>query len=183
MGALGLLGYLAGQAATSITEMNPLIVRRDDEEHLLDKEYHLEAFTFRERDILTSAAKRLRRLIGDGMDSFDAFNVCQQHMVEVGTAYIDRLVLEEFQQTIKQVADASAKQALERLYEIYALSRLDAHKAWYLETGYMEGAKTKAIRKLLSQRCWDLRPDAVALVDAFGIPEALLGAMIGKKPR
>lgn len=83
MNAFGLLNYLAGQAATAITEMNPLIVRNTDETHLLDPEFHLNAFRYRERDILVSAARRLKRHIDSGMDSFDAFNVCQHHLVQV----------------------------------------------------------------------------------------------------
>jgi acyl-CoA oxidase len=174
----GLLDYIAGQAAVSITEMNPLIIRNTSEEHLLSSEFHLEAFTFRERDLLTSAAKRLRRLITDGMDSFDAFNVCQQHLVDVGKAYVEKIILREFLNAIEQVKDQGCKSILTRLCQVYALSKLDEHKGWYLEQGYMEGAKTKAIRKLLSQQCWEVRKEAVPLVDAFNIPDQLLSAPI-----
>ena len=53
--------------------------------------------------------------------------------------------------------------------------------SWYLEQGYMEGVKTKAIRKLVSQLCWETRQDAVPLVDAFNIPESCLGAIATTK--
>jgi acyl-CoA oxidase len=177
----GLLDYIAGQAAISITEMNPLIIRNTSEEHLLSSEFHLEAFTFRERDLLTSAAKRLRRLITDGMDSFDAFNVCQQHLVEVGRSYVEKIVLREFLNAIEKIGDIGCKNILTRLCQVYALSKMDEHKGWYLEQGYMEGVKTKAIRKLLSQQCWEIRKEAVPLVDAFNIPDALLFAPIAVK--
>jgi acyl-CoA oxidase len=42
----------------------------------------------------------------------------------------------------------------------------------------MEGVKTKAIRKMLNQLCWDVRQEAVPLTQAFGIPDALLSAPI-----
>jgi acyl-CoA oxidase len=38
--------------------------------------------------------------------------------------------------------------------------------------------KTKAIRKLMNQLCWDIRQEAVPLVDAFNIPDELLSAPI-----
>jgi acyl-CoA oxidase len=82
-GTLGIINFLAERAATSITEMNPFTIRNTDEEHLLDPEFHLNAFEYRERDIQISAARRLKRHIDDGMDSFDAFNVCQHHLVQV----------------------------------------------------------------------------------------------------
>lgn len=178
MSAFGLLNYLAGQAATAITEMNPLIVRNTDETHLLDPEFHLNAFRYRERDILISAARRLKRHIDSGMDSFDAFNVCQHHLVQVGFAYIERIILEQFHLAVDSVQDDACKTALIQLYRIFALNLLDKHKGWYLEQGYMEGVKTKAIRKLLNQLCWEVRQDAVPLVNAFAIPDTCLAAPI-----
>jgi len=181
MGVLGILNFVAEQAITGITEMNPIAVRNTDEEHLLDPEFHREAFHYRQRDILVSAAKRLKRLIGDGMDSFDAFNVCQHHLIETGTAYIEHIIVQEFQSAIGKVTDSACREMLTKLCSVYALSRLDAHKGWYLEQGYMEGVKTKAIRKLLNQLCWEVRQDAVPLVDAFGIPESCLYAPIARR--
>ncbi len=58
------------------------------------------------------------------------------------------------------------------------LRQIEKNKAWYLEDGYMEAVKTKAVRKIVNQLCWDIRPDAVALVNAFDIPESCLAAPI-----
>ena len=115
------------------------------------------------------------------MDSFDAFNVCQQHLVEVGRAYVEKIILREFLNAIEKVQDLGCKSILTRLCQVYALSKMDEHKGWYLEQGYMEGVKTKAIRKLLSQQCWEIRKEAVPLVDAFNIPDSLLFAPIAVK--
>jgi len=178
MNLFGVLNYVADQAKTSLTEMNPLIVRNTDDEHLLDFEFQLNAFKYRERDILTSAAKRLKRHIDSGMDSFDAFNVCQHHLVEVGHAYINRIILEQFIKQIEATDDSGCKAILSKLCRLFALSQMDANKGWYLENGYMEGVKTKAIRKMVNQLCWEIRQDAVPLVNAFNIPDACLAAPI-----
>jgi acyl-CoA oxidase len=181
MNVFGILNYVAEQAGTAISEMNPLIVRSTDEDHLLDPEFHRKAFEYRERDILTSAAKRLRRHLSEGMDSFDAFNVVQHHLVDVGMAYVERIILEKFQEQVNQTQDADCRKVLEKLCALFALSHLDKNKGWYLENGYMEGVKTKAIRKLLNQLCWEVRQDAVPLVDAFDIPDACLAAPIATR--
>lgn len=178
MNVFTILNYVADQAKTSITELNPIIVRNTDEEHLLDPEFQLNAFEYRERDILTSAAKRLKRHIDDGMDSFDAFNVSQHHLVQVGFAYIERIILQKFIEQVDQTKDAGCKAVLKKLCDLFALSQIDKNKGWYLEQGYMEGVKTKAIRKLVNQLCWDVRQEAVPLVNAFGIPDACLAAPI-----
>jgi acyl-CoA oxidase len=179
MNFFSIFNYVADQAKTSLTERNPLIVRKTDEDHLLDGEFHLNAFRYRERNILTSAAKRLKRHIDDGMDSFDAFNVCQNHLVEVSFAYIERIILEQFIAQVERTKDQGCQAILKKLCQLYALAQMDKHKGWYLESGYMEGVKTKAIRKLVDQLCWDIRQDAVPLVDAFAIPDSLLSAPIG----
>ncbi len=178
MNVFTILNYLTDQAKTTITEMNPIIVRNTDDEHLLDSEFQLDAFKYRERDILTSAAKRIKRHIDSGMDSFDAFNVCQQHLVQVGFAYIERIILEKFIEQVEATNDAGCKAVLKKLCDLFALSQIEKNKGWYLEQGYMEGVKTKAIRKLVNQLCWDIRQDAVPLTDAFNIPDACLSAPI-----
>jgi len=178
MNVFTILNYVAEKAKTGITEMNPITVRNTDEEHLLDPEFQLNAFKYRERDILTSAAKRLKRHIDSGMDSFDAFNVCQHHLVEVGLAYVERIILEKFIDQVEQTTNAGCKAVLKKLCDLFALSQINKNKGWYLEQGYMEGVKTKAIRKMVNQLCWEIRQDAVPLTDAFKIPESCLAAPI-----
>jgi acyl-CoA oxidase len=65
-----------------------------------------------------------------------------------------------------------------KLYQLYALSQIEKNKGWYLEDGYMEAVKTKAIRQMVNQLCWEIRPDAVSLVKAFDIPDSCLAAPI-----
>lgn len=181
MNLFGILNYVADRATTSITEKNPIVTRSTDEEHLLDFEFHMNAFEYRERDILTSAAKRLRKLIGDGMDSFDAFNVCQSHLIDVAHAHVERVILERFIHQVGETKDPGCRAVLTKLCQLFALNQMEINRGWYLESGYMEPVKTKAIRKLVSQLCWDLRQEAVPLVDAFKIPEVCLGAPIARR--
>lgn len=176
----GILNYVGSQAKTSITEMNPLTIRNTDEDHLLDPEFQLSAFRYRERDILTSAAKRLKKHLDSGMDSFDAFNQTQYHLVNVGHAYIERIILEQFIAQVERTQDKACKAVLKKLCDLFALSQIEKNKGWYLEHDYMAGAKTKAIRKLINKLCWEIRQEAVPLVDAFKIPESCLSAPIIK---
>ncbi len=180
MNLFGILNYVTDQAKTSITEKNPFTVRNTNEEHLLDPEFQLQAFHYREKDILMSAAKRLKKHIDEGMDSFDAFNVAQHHLVSVGFAYVERVILEKFIEQVEQTKDQGCKAILKKLCDLFALSQIEKNKGWYLEQGYMEGSKTKAIRKLMNQLCWDVRQEAVPLTDAFKIPESCLAAPIAR---
>lgn len=181
MGAAGIINYVYENAKTALAEKNPIATRRTDEEHLLDQEFHLQAFVHREKTILASAAKRIKKLIENGLEAYDAFNVVQHQMIDVAQAYLERIILEQFQEALRTIEDENSKQILIKLYQLFALSQLEKNKGWYLEDGYMEAAKTKAIRKIVNQLCWDIRPDAVALVNAFDIPESCLSAPIARQ--
>ena len=178
MNLVTIFNYVASRTKTSITEKNPLIVRNIDEGHLLDPSFHLSAFEYREKDLVDSAAKRIKRLIDEGMDPFDAFNVCQHHLIAVGKAYIDRIMLERFVFAVQAAEGKSFFQVLKKLCALYALTIIEENKGWYLEQGYLEGVKTKAIRKMVNQLCWEIRKDAVPLVLAFDIPDSCLSAPI-----
>jgi acyl-CoA oxidase len=178
MDAMGMINYVYESAKTAFSEKNPIITRKTDESHLIDEEFHLEAFQYREKTTLASAAKRLKKLIDSGLDPYDAYNVAQHQMIDVAQAYLERIVLEQFQEAIQTIEDENCKEVMMRLYQLYALSQIEKNKGWYLEDGYMEAVKTKAIRKMVNQLCWEIRPDAVSLVNAFDIPDSCLAAPI-----
>lgn len=94
---------------------------------------------------------------------------------------MERIVLEQFQLQVENTKDEGCKAVLKKLCQLYALSTLEKNASWYLEQGYMEGVKTKAIRKSVNQLCWEIRQNAVPLVNAFNIPESCLSAPIVTK--
>jgi acyl-CoA oxidase len=81
-------------------------------------------------------------------------------------------------QAIDRTEDPELREELDRLRTLYGLSRIEADLDWYLEAGYVESTKAKAIRGAVNDVCDEVRPAAEALVDAFGIPDACLAAPI-----
>jgi acyl-CoA oxidase len=165
--------YLTGRAAAAVADLNPIAPRRTDEDHLRDPDFHLAAFRYREDRLLATLARRLKRRIDDGEDSFTAFNACQDHAVALANAHAERVIFERFRDAVTR-ADGVNRRALEPLAALFALSRIEVDIGWFLEKGYIEGGKSRAIRIQVNRLCQQIRPDAVALVDAFGIPDALL---------
>ena len=72
---------------------------------------------------------------------------------------------------------AESDPLLVRLCSVYGLYRLEADLAWFLENGYLAPATSRAIRKELNLALAALRPDALTLVEAFGIPAPCLGPL------
>jgi acyl-CoA oxidase len=178
MDAMGIINYVYENAKTTISEKNPIVTRKTDDSHLIDEEFYLHAFQYREKTTLASAAKRIKKLIDSGLDPYDAFNVVQHQMIDVAQAYLERVVLEQFQDAIQNIEDKNSKEVMLKLYQLYALSQIEKNKGWYLEDGYMEAVKTKAVRKMVNELCWEIRQDAVSLVNAFDIPDSCLAAPI-----
>jgi acyl-CoA oxidase len=113
------------------------------------------------------------------MTPFDAFVDVQDHCVDLARAHAERLLLDGMIDWTDTVDDADLQDVLPPLRSLFALSRIEADLDWFLEAGYVEGAKSKAIRNEVNELCDALRPAAEGLVDAFGIPDALLRAPIG----
>ena len=170
----GAVKYLAELAETTVTELNPVVTRRTDQEHLLDASFHRAAFQYREERLLRSVARRLRARLAEGMDSFQALNDCQDHVVTLARAHVERVLIERIQDGVAEAPTPGLSETLAAVSALFALSRIEHHSGWYLESGYLEPAKSRAIRATVNDLCRDVRPQARILVDAFGVPEAVL---------
>ncbi len=177
-GFRAVIRFVIDQISTNVTELNPIIIRKTDTEHLLDAEFHLNAFQYRDHRNLVVVSQRMRNLLKKRIDPYDAFLRCQNQLLVLANAYAERIVLERFQLVVANCKQAELQIALQLLCNLFALSTLEYHKGWYLEQEYMSGGKTKAIRRLIDRLCLDASKEALALVDAFAIPEACLAAPI-----
>ncbi|MBR9919717.1 MAG: acyl-CoA oxidase [Bacteroidetes bacterium] len=180
-GMIGVLRYLGKRVSTNISERNPIIIRNTDPDHLRDSDFHLSAFRYREERLLYSVSQRLRTKIKSGVKAYEAALQCQHHLLQLAEAHVERLVLEAFLKGVKSSSDPKLEHMLKKLCNLYALHTIETHKGWYLEANYIESNKSKAIRTMVTQLCGEVRQDARELVDAFAIPEKLLGAKIIRK--
>lgn len=176
----GMARHLAEIAGTRVGEMNPMVTRRTAQEHLADPEFHEAAFTYREQRLLRSAARRLKARIDNGMDSFVAMNECQDHLIELALAHVDRILLASFHKALDGLPEGSHTRLLTQVGDLFALSTMEEHRGWYLEAGYFDPPKSRAIRSEVNRLCREIRPEARCLVDAFDIPDSLLRAPIAR---
>ncbi len=150
--------------------------RWDQEAGLLDPEYQLAMFRWREEHILSGVARRLKRGMDNGMDTVQVFSMVQDHVIAAGKAHVERLVLEAFVEKNAAMVDSDNKVALNMLCDLYALSTIEADRAFWMEHGRLSSTRSKAISREVSSLCRQLRPIAEDLVDGFGIPAEMLKA-------
>lgn len=151
-----------------------LDTRQDNEEEgsLFNRGTQVKMFEDREEYLIASVARRLQGKSKE-MSAFDAFNAVQDHVLHAAAAHIDRIVLEAFVAGIDSCADGAASRILGMVCDLYALSVIEADKAWFIEHRYLSTERAKAVTRGINERCRTLRPYAETLVDGFGIPEQL----------
>lgn len=148
--------------------------RQDSEEEgsLFNRGTQVSMFEDREDYLLSSVARRLQGKSKE-MSAFDAFNAVQDHVLHAAQAHIDRIVLEAFVAGIDACPDPEARELLDVICDLYALSVIEEDKAWFIEHRYLSTERAKAVTRGINDRCRVLRPHARTLVDGFGIPEPL----------
>jgi acyl-CoA oxidase len=176
-GPLAVVRHLAGRAVTAAVEKNPLAARNADPSVMRSADFQLAALRYREAQLLSTAAARLQKRLGAKVEPTRAVNEVQEHLVALALAHVERRVLEDFAKA-EAAAPEPLRPVLGRLRALHGLTLLEGHAGWYLEDGYFEGPRARAVRKEVPRLFAELLPDAVGLVDAFGIPEACLAAPI-----
>jgi acyl-CoA oxidase len=161
---LGMAQFVAGQALGLIAERTQ-VRKLADGGDLRSRDTQLDLFRWRYEHLLEGAARRLKRGIDSGRDPFSVLIDCQDHVVETARAWVDLVTLESF----------PSEPAVDRLRSLFALHTIETHRGYYQEHGRLSAGRSKAVIKAVNELCGELRPDARMLVDAFGVPENVLG--------
>jgi acyl-CoA oxidase len=172
------LRMIGDAAIAAVREQNPLARRDRSRDHLRDRAFHLAAFAHRRDTLVQSLARRMRKRIQVTRDAHIAMLEVQEHLIATARAYVDHLALAWFEEEVSHIDDAATRAVLARVGDLHALSRLEEEAAWFLEDGYWEPAKARAVRKEVEALMNEIAPAARDLVEAFAIPDACLAAPI-----
>ena len=184
-GAFAVVRFLGRRAIDRAVIKNPVAVRLRDPAHLRSRGFQLDTLRYRQDHVIETLAARLRQRLRSGMDFDRAFLEVQEHVLAASEAFGERLAFESFVkaeekflgQTTRSVP-GSAAHILGLLGDAYALGVVEKHAAWFLEDGYVEVGKSRAIRIEHGKVLAELAPHARTVVDSFGIPDACLAAPI-----
>ena len=173
-----LIGGTVMERTTARSVIDRLVAtakRTPEDRQLLARGWHVQMFEFRERHITEGLAQRMRaagKLKGDAQG--EAINACQPHMLEAARAHIDRVVLEAFIQGIEDCTDDYVTALLVKVCDLYALSTIEANRAWYLEHEAFDPRRSKAITRAVDALCGELRAKAAPLAEGLGVPRGWL---------
>jgi acyl-CoA oxidase len=184
--ALGTARFVADQFVEAVIERTAARAllqrlagaRRGPDADLRDRAWHVQLFEDREKHVLETLARRLRRAAAKDADAFEVFNAAQDHVLRAARVHVDRVVLEAFVAAIDACDDTATAELLEKVCDLYVLSNIEADLDWFTGHGRLTPARAKVVTRAVNDLCRELRPHARTLVDAFGIPEAALTAPI-----
>jgi acyl-CoA oxidase len=190
MDQLGMVRFVANLAVETVierTSVHKMLERVKDllpggdewdrEAGLLDSEYQLAMLRFREEHMLSGVARRLKRGIDQKLNPGVVFSQVQDHVIGAANAHVERLVLEAFVERVRNLpADVpdGNRVALGLLCDLFALSTIEADRAWFMEHGRLTVQRSKAISREVNGLCRKIRPIAVDLVDAWAVPAEML---------
>jgi acyl-CoA oxidase len=184
---LGMVRFVTNLAVETViekTSVHKLLERMKDllpggdewaqEAGLLDSDYQLAMLRFREEHMLAGVARRLKRGIEQGVNPGQVFSQVQDHVIAAANAHVERLVLEAFVARVRTVPEGDTRVALGLLCDLFALSTIEADRAWWMEHGRLTVVRSKAISREVNALCRKIRPIAEDLVDAWGVPPEML---------
>jgi acyl-CoA oxidase len=189
---LGMMRFVASVAVDTVierTSVHKLLDRfrdvipqgdtdTDPDAGILDTSYHLNLLCWREEHMLASVARRLKRGMDAGSDPAAVFSTVQDHVIGAASAHVERLLLEAFVDKLATMPEGPNKTTMQLVCDLFALSSIEADRAWFMEHGRFSNARSKAVTTMVNELCRRIRPLAGSLVNAFDVPEAMLRAEI-----
>ncbi|KAK1564965.1 hypothetical protein Q3G72_015821 [Acer saccharum] len=137
----------------------------------------LEAFEARATRMSVACARNLSKF----KNQEEGFLELQADLVEAAVAHCQLIVVSKFIEKLQQdIPGNGVKQVLGVLCNVYALNILHKHLGDFLSTGCITPKQgslaSEQLRSLYSQ----VRPNAIALVDAFNYTDHYLGSVLGR---
>jgi len=159
-------------------DKNPIAANKSDTAHLRDPELHHSLLQHREQRLVSTAALRLKKRLGNDVPMDAAILEIQEHLVAASEAHAERLCYQWFCEHVDKQPEGAAKEILRRQGTLHALATIERRAAWFLESGLLAPSKARAVRKEVEVLLSEVAADARTVVDAFSIPDACLAAPI-----
>ncbi|KAK9120812.1 hypothetical protein Syun_018429 [Stephania yunnanensis] len=136
-----------------------------------------EAFEARATRMAVACAQKLSTM----PNQEEGFAELSADLVEVAIAHCQLIVVSKFIEKLQQdIPGKGVRKQLEVLCNVYALSLLHKHQGDFLATGSITPEQGSLANDQLRHLYDQVRPNAVALVDAFNYTDHYLGSILGR---
>ena len=148
-------------------------------------EPHLEAmlasFKHRARELVRAVCARLATMVAKGLPEYEAWNLSSVALVKAAKAHMQMYILENFVHTIDQAEPSrSVRKVLTDLCLLYGSHHIELSSGDLLVNGFMNSRQLGVILQKKRDLLTEIRPNAVALADAFDFPDEVLQSVLGR---
>jgi len=159
-----------------VSQLAPRPARSMDDFQNLD--YITQLFKFSALNCVLAAEKTYKsHLAPDNSNHDEAWNSCSIELLNCVRAHCFYFLYISFVAQIQKITDPSVKDALTKVCCLFACSNMMDEPHW---TGLLTMEQMQLIKRTAAKLLDDIRPNAVALVDAWDIPDRVLNSAIGR---
>ncbi|CAL1601681.1 unnamed protein product [Knipowitschia caucasica] len=152
----------------------PIVVDINDPSNLVES-YKLRAAT-----LVELAAKSIQRELQMRNSQEDAWNNSAIDLVRASDAHCHYVVVKLFTEKLSEIGDTAIHSVLSTLALLYALHGITQHSGDFLQAGLLTVPQMQQISGRVKELLCTLRPNAVALVDAFDFHDKKLNSVLGR---
>jgi len=132
--------------------------------------------------LIKEVASQFQQSLASGKNALEAQNDLMEDLLECARAHTHILLLEGFVNVVQHTAqDFQIRKVLSQLCSLFALQHIESYTATrMLEHGVLQLADTRTLRTAIVELCKKLRVEAIGLVDAFNLPDCVIGSPLGR---
>ncbi|XP_054635959.1 peroxisomal acyl-coenzyme A oxidase 1 isoform X2 [Dunckerocampus dactyliophorus] len=140
----------------------------------------VEVYKLRAAILVELAAKSIQKELQQRKSQEDAWNNSAIDLVRASDAHCHYVVVKLFTDKLGEIDDAPIRSVLSMLARLYALHGIMNNSGDFLLAGLLNGSQVLQISARIKELLSELRPNAVALVDAFNFHDRMLKSVLGR---
>jgi len=138
-------------------------------------QYLLSWYSYRALYLVNKVGTKFATLSMSGSSFMEAWNECSLELVEAVRGHCFYVLLTHFEKTVKSIENEAVKKVMSEICSFFALSQL-VDQPW---NGLVSADQSELIKEAAFSLLNRLRPNCVALVDSFDIPDRVLNSTLG----
>ncbi|XP_074871003.1 peroxisomal acyl-coenzyme A oxidase 1 isoform X3 [Carettochelys insculpta] len=140
----------------------------------------VEVYKLRASRLVEAAAKNFQAELNHRKSQEDAWNRTSVDLVRASEAHCHYVVVKLFTAQLSEISDAAVNAVVSNLCLLYALYGISKHAGDFLQAGILTDTQVTQVYQRVKELLVAIRPNAVALVDAFDFHDNHLGSVLGR---
>ncbi|XP_048222381.1 peroxisomal acyl-coenzyme A oxidase 1 isoform X3 [Perognathus longimembris pacificus] len=139
-----------------------------------------EAYKLRASRLVEMAAKNLQTALSHRKNKEVAWNLTSVDLVRASEAHCHYVVVKIFAEKLLSIQEKSIQSVLKNLCLLYSLYGINQKSGDFLQGNIMTVSQIPQVNQRIMELLTEIRPNAVALVDAFDFKDVTLGSILGR---